>query len=34
MALNPDVLWIETNRAHALFFLDRLKHGGRGLYRA
>ena len=25
MALQPDVLWIETNRAHALLFLDRTK---------
>ena len=25
MALQPDVLWIETNRAHALLFLGRTK---------
>ena len=25
MALNPDTLWIETNRAHALLFLGRTK---------
>ena len=34
MALQPDMLWIETNRAHALLFLGRDKAGDRGIHRA